>query len=238
MGRHLIQLSFFPLLGAIVNVAVAWGCVAAQVRDAAGSAFPSPLTGRPISEVERVSLIAVGLQPQPRRHHCFDFVFEVWPSDGYGWGERRVVETEMVRLDCDLLIGSHLGGYEILAGFVDAGWPMRSLSGLRYLHDRSTVRAHDALLLERTTWTGERMVFPHRPIWPGFAINTLFYAGILWLAWGGFAAPFALRRRRRIKRGLCPACAYPVGESDVCTECGAAVPLSLRERARVRARTS
>ena len=24
----------------------------------------------------------------------------------------------------------------------------------------------------------------------------------------------------RIKRGLCPACAYPVGASDVCTECG------------------
>mgnify|MGYP003578232462 CR=1 FL=1 len=56
------------------------------------------------------------------------------------------------------------------------------------------------------------------PLWPGFAINTLFYAGILWVM---FAAPFALRRRRRIKRGLCPACAYPVGESIVCTECGA-----------------
>jgi hypothetical protein len=48
----------------------------------------------------------------------------------------------------------------------------------------------------------------------------VFYAAILWLL---FAAPFALRRRRRIKRGLCPKCAYPVGESPVCTECGAAV---------------
>ncbi|MCI0632193.1 MAG: hypothetical protein L0Y44_16240 [Phycisphaerales bacterium] len=56
-----------------------------------------------------------------------------------------------------------------------------------------------------------------RPLWPGFAINTIFYAAILWLL---FAAPFALRRRRRIKRGLCPACAYPVGESETCTECG------------------
>jgi predicted amidophosphoribosyltransferase len=43
------------------------------------------------------------------------------------------------------------------------------------------------------------------------------YAAILWML---FAAPFALRRWRRIKRGLCPACAYPVGASDVCTECG------------------
>jgi hypothetical protein len=61
---------------------------------------------------------------------------------------------------------------------------------------------------------------PLQPIWPGFAINALLYAGILWLL---FAAPFALRRRirgGRIKRGRCPACAYPIGESDVCTECG------------------
>ena len=51
----------------------------------------------------------------------------------------------------------------------------------------------------------------------GFAIDTLFYAVILWLL---FAGPFAFRRWRRIKRGLCPACAYPVGASDLCTECG------------------
>jgi formylglycine-generating enzyme len=63
---------------------------------------------------------------------------------------------------------------------------------------------------------------PLRPIWPGFAINTLFYAAILWLL---FAAPFALRRRRRIKRGLCPKCAYPLGTSDTCTECGTTVKL-------------
>jgi hypothetical protein len=56
---------------------------------------------------------------------------------------------------------------------------------------------------------------------PGFAINTLFYAAILWAL---FAAPFALQRRSRIRRGLCPACAYPVGESPICTECGAPFP--------------
>ena len=27
----------------------------------------------------------------------------------------------------------------------------------------------------------------------------------------------------RARRGLCPACAYPVGEAAVCTECGKAV---------------
>jgi hypothetical protein len=71
------------------------------------------------------------------------------------------------------------------------------------------------LQLVRKEYRGRRL--PLRPLWPGFAINTLFYGGILWLL---FAAPFALRRRRRMKRGLCPKCAYPVGLSDVCTECG------------------
>jgi len=62
-------------------------------------------------------------------------------------------------------------------------------------------------------------ILPLRPLWPGFAVNTLFYAGVLWMM---FALPFALRRRLRRRRGQCPACAYPVGQSPVCTECGAA----------------
>ena len=52
-----------------------------------------------------------------------------------------------------------------------------------------------------------------RPIWLGFAVNTFFYATLLWL-------PFVLRRFLRVRRGLCPKCAYPMGESAVCTECG------------------
>jgi hypothetical protein len=58
------------------------------------------------------------------------------------------------------------------------------------------------------------------PIWPGFAINTIFYAAILWLL---FFAPGSVRRPFRRRRGLCPTCACPVGTSPVCTECGAAL---------------
>jgi hypothetical protein len=38
-----------------------------------------------------------------------------------------------------------------------------------------------------------------------------------------------MRRPRRIKRGLCPTCAYPVGDSPLCTECGK--PVTPRSRA-------
>ncbi len=62
---------------------------------------------------------------------------------------------------------------------------------------------------------------PKAVVWPGFAINTLFYATLLWLLMYGMSA---LRRFLRVRRGLCPKCAYPMGESAVCTECGIALP--------------
>ena len=69
--------------------------------------------------------------------------------------------------------------------------------------------------------TGGTYPLPARPLWPGFAINTLFYATILWLLMYGLSA---LRRFLRLRRGLCPKCAYPMGESSVCSECGKPLP--------------
>ncbi len=62
-------------------------------------------------------------------------------------------------------------------------------------------------------------VLPLRPIRPGFAVNTFFYAAILWLLIPG---PFALRRFLRVRRGLCVACGYDLGHAqhDTCPECG------------------
>ena len=59
-----------------------------------------------------------------------------------------------------------------------------------------------------------------RPLWPGFMLNTLLYAAALWFV---FFAPFKLRRHLRTRRGLCPACGYPVGGAAVCSECGKAL---------------
>ena len=67
----------------------------------------------------------------------------------------------------------------------------------------------------------ELRVLPFRPLWPGFAVNSLLYAAVLWLL---ICGPFALRRFIRVRRGLCPACAYPHGESPVCSECGKTIP--------------
>jgi hypothetical protein len=62
---------------------------------------------------------------------------------------------------------------------------------------------------------------PMRPLWPGFVLDTLFYAAIWFGLFFGFAsAKRAIRRRR----GRCPMCGYDLrgapGLAAGCSECG------------------
>jgi hypothetical protein len=112
------------------------------------------------------------------------------------------------------------------------GWPMLSMallhtanvppSGMSTKHGWIT-----RWMRPRTELNGTRIprALPLRPIWPGFAVNTVVYAEVLWLL---FATPFTLRKWRRIKRGLCAKCGYDLRgggsggatESAVCPEYG------------------
>lgn len=67
--------------------------------------------------------------------------------------------------------------------------------------------------------TPDYAILPLRPIWPGFAINTIFYASLLWLVTLG---PFTARKVIRRKRGFCIECGYDLrGDfSTGCPECG------------------
>lgn len=61
------------------------------------------------------------------------------------------------------------------------------------------------------------IVLPFHPIWSGLIINTLFYTALIW---GVVSGPGVARRAFRKYRNRCPACAYPIGTSAICTECG------------------
>ena len=61
---------------------------------------------------------------------------------------------------------------------------------------------------------------PLRPMWPGFLYSTLVYGAFAWLL---LCIPGFLRTRRqlrRLRRGLCIYCKYPVDNMAVCPECG------------------
>ena len=104
-------------------------------------------------------------------------------------------------------------------GRLRVGWPMRSMEGVGW-HDCSD-QVHYQRAFEFGDFSGANLqVFPLGPLWPGFLINTLFYATLLWLL---ICGPFALRRHLRVRRGRCAKCGYPRSESGVCTECGAAL---------------
>jgi hypothetical protein len=204
----------FLLLGAVVNVAVAWGCA-----NAAGGEWDAQWDG---SEYTRVWLEHGGSVDAegPDADSCIS-------RPGY-----EAHYTNFWR--------PNDGEYTDMFIF-RAGWPTPSLDGIAMRIWRSAVafdRVTDGVLLSEKAWgandgmygafeTAQRSM-PLHPVWPGFVINTFFYAAILWLL---FAGPGRVRRWRRIKRGLCAKCAYPVGASDICTECGASVAKS-RLRAR------
>lgn len=110
------------------------------------------------------------------------------------------------------------------------GWPMRSLE-YQWTHTQPMLvnvwlfkpPAEASLrtglpVSTSITRSPERTHLPLMPVWPGFVVNSLFYAAV---AGAILFAPGAVRRARRRRRGRCLACGYDVRGLDTCPECGA-----------------
>ena len=194
MKRRIFTITIFLLLGVVTNVAVAWGCALWLPMDNIVSLFENQARQRipPDVTVRSDLFFFNGLEiKSPGRSILMLAASEVG-SRGQGSAVPLYVELH-------------------------AGWPTMSLDGTSKMTETGT---HFPFLFYLPEWLWERVewfVLPLRPQWPGFAINTMLYGGVPWLLVCG---PFELRRFRRRKRGLCVYCAYPIGRSDVCTECG------------------
>lgn len=125
--------------------------------------------------------------------------------------------------------GEHMFGGPMDLYCIRSGWPLYALEGgirrnvpRSFGWTQSTQQNFDvvSLITFETSPLALAIGLPLRPILSGFMMNTLFYALLLWLL---FIAPFTARRMIRRKRGQCETCAYPIGASPVCTECGATV---------------
>ena len=99
------------------------------------------------------------------------------------------------------------------------GWPFLALRTKTTRSDRwwfgINLDTDDSSI---ANWSDLRVLALY-PIIPGFAINTIFYAAILW---GPTLGPFTARRMIRRKRGRCIKCGYDLrGDfSAGCSECG------------------
>jgi hypothetical protein len=217
IGRITIRASILLLLGAVVNVAAAWGCAVAHGSvEQTWSPYHNPSIQHPIvifitrrlgytivSGCERSGTL-LDRYPESVRHYRGD----VW------WVQDA--------------LKSNTNNYGIASGM-----PELVLTAWRAARDNDEMQVpgmiHMGILCKQERRRSQSdfpaipVILPMKPIWPGFVINTIFYAAILWLL---FAAPLALRGRLRLKHGLCPACAYPIGASFICTECGKPVKVS------------
>jgi hypothetical protein len=204
------------LLGAIANIAITWSLAFVTDFDAGQSVVYDRDTN---GTVWRVYHWRVGGANR---------FTSIWQTNGQLIGDSDKLEsagpkwTRLHSRDADFAQQQLQYDKHIVDGF---GWPtIALLSSFDLLHQyrgMSRYTANSGIEISEHLGPSPRAL-PTVPIWPGFAINTIFYAALLWVL---LFAPGRVRRMIRRRRGLCPACAYPVGTSEVCTECGGPVRL-------------
>lgn len=216
MKHHASVVLLFLILGAIVNIGVAWYCALgisfANQTDADRGARFGPEVDLAVDRYDRLGAIHIEwYRSSEGKDH-----WEEGP-DPLGlipaWGRLSVAPAgEALR---------ELGDIE------GRGWPMLSMwweqDRISWTSDSN--RRHEAVLGALETalppFSGDMGMFPRvlpiRPIWTGLLVNSVFYTCVLWLL---LRVWIACRRIVRLTRGHCPNCCYPRGQSPVCTECG------------------
>ncbi|MEE9128668.1 MAG: hypothetical protein V3T84_01525 [Phycisphaerales bacterium] len=212
---------FLLLLGAVINVAVAWGCAFSVYIGRSTTVMWETRLGpqhywvvtrnnrqgatRIVSGRARSRSLIIELRP--------DLLVPRWSRLSKPTREFEATGSERRIADA-------------------RGWPMISMCCVidfkaLYLGTRKNV-VEGGVSLEALHRPGSPELLlralPLRPIWLGFTINTVFYAAVLWLVMFG---PFTARRMIRRKRGCCIKCGYDLrgtsggGGGGVCSECGA-----------------
>ncbi|MEE9128947.1 MAG: hypothetical protein V3T84_02945 [Phycisphaerales bacterium] len=218
MKGRLRKLVFFVLLGAIVNIAVAWGSSVligfAETTSDIRAVRGSPVGAWLVKTYNRFSAFRVewfrsrNSAPNQSEGPSPADLVPTWIAYDPELNENRRVE----------LWDAEARGWPLLALWSKPVSFYEVLDGTRHpLPKEGTIE------LPLSPFRGGMGVMPKvlplRPIWLGFAIDTIFYAAILWLLW---SSPFAARRFIRRKRGVCINCGYDLrgSEDKGCPECG------------------
>ena len=207
MKLRALKLLLLLLAGAIINVGVAWGCAFQEHPERTDGFYTN------------AGWCFIHWVQNGRVRRCY----ARYPFADVAWEERPDLSPPWASTSRELDEPAHERAMWVEDA---AGWPLLSVVGRCRLRPQSlwVESTRHALLLEPTMPVSPKMVMlPYWPIWPGFAINTIFYAAVLWVL---FAVPGRVRRWRRIKRGQCASCGYSLRgtpHNEKCPECGAGV---------------
>lgn len=217
MKRRLRKLVLFVFLGVYVNIAVAWlFAVTFEVcgtQHLGGATKLGPDDYWIITRLERLGVTYV-LSDRHESDFYEGFSDRVWPAESLAprWAGLRDDPPPW-----EPSPGSNRR--------VDAfGWPFRTLwceffSAREYFQEHTNLSSGGIDLLDRSSSRQNGWALPLFPIFPASIVNSSFYAAIIWIAW---MMPGHIKRRMRLRRGLCPQCGYDLrGTAQmICSECG------------------
>ena len=239
MKRRLFKLALFLTIGAVINVAVAWG-LAWKLDVTRGHSTVKNLIEAEVGKETPYHLWGVYRLKRPGAMRVFSY--HITASTGSSDG--RDPGSLLPSWNQDYFLEIHRDELNKFARMQDGrGWPMLALWGQAVADSKQSSQpfceVEYAILLtdfiDRTLFSFGPSPFlslyrevstlwqvrflPLRPIWLGFAINTIFYASLLWCVTLG---PFTARRIIRRKRGRCIKCGYDlrVTSDGGCPECG------------------
>ena len=221
-----MKIALFTVSGAIVNIAMAWGCAAwVDIGATEARGGLTDFTGPQWLIVIYERPGATRIMTRPR-----------WFARDYNPRAKlpgRVPYWSQARKQPDPRERDQLYAPPTFLRLEFAtGWPLRSMMWYTNTTDAAWNGGPND---KRPRWSIElprgparrrvyleRRSLPLLPIWPGFAINTISYALLLWLIWLITLVPSLLRRYFRQRRGHCTKCGYDLRgtEHEKCPECG------------------
>lgn len=207
--RSAIRVGMLLVLGAAMNFGVMVFCV--WVHEGTGT-LAQRLREQTSSHSSQVELASVwpmraktGWPDAPRESRAFVFP---WMTKVHAWQRKQRFRDEYAE-SWDMVIRQ-------------SGWPLQCWWDIEVARDCQTGSRCREIhgRLDVTGWLARRTGLQSLPVYPSpfrSMTNMVFWS----LVAGAIGAmPGLVRAHYRRRRGLCPACAYPVGVSPVCTECG------------------
>lgn len=237
MKRRVFTILLFLLLGAIINVAVAWGFALglnlgegfcptyrsgdAQLSDNQLWVVHVYRTRGRVKIGSHVAVMDTGDRPQWRNGPLPQPLLPTWSS---------ITTPDPDEMPSSKAIDMGSVWFWAVRSERAFGWPWPALRfhTERLSHPQpgmETHEVHGGIVVRRPRFKTEpeTIALPLIPILPGLLGNSLVYGLVFACALGLWRmAPFSLKRRRRVAEGRCPACGYILGErlDEGCPECG------------------